>query len=328
MRLKDFGERGVIDLIRKSFPRPPGKVLLGIGDDAAFLRTKGKILVTQDLLVEGHDFVKDLHPPELLGRKSLNVNLSDVAAMGGRPLYAVLGMGLPRTTELDWLKKFLSGFRRAAGRASVSLVGGDLSQAPSVVVSVTVIGEAERIVKRSGARPGDTVFVSGTLGDAAGGLALLESGVRPGQGRETDRLLRAFYDPAPRLELGAALASERLASAMIDISDGLSVDLAHVCEESGVGVEIEVQRIPLSPALRCRSADPLVAALHGGEDFELLFTVRPGKVRRVLELSKKPALTPIGAVTAGRGVFTVDAKGRKRPLPARGYEHFRSKRGA
>jgi thiamine-monophosphate kinase len=328
MRLKDIGERGVIDLIRKSFPAPPDNVLLGIGDDAASVRAGGNVLVTKDLLAEGYDFVAGLHPPELLGRKALNVNLSDIAAMGGRPLYAVLGLGLPRATDLDWLKAFLAGFRRAARKAGVSLVGGDLSQASSIMISVTVIGEAETAVTRSGARPGDRIFVSGTVGDAAAGLALFETGARPGRGRDEDRLLKAFLDPAPRLELGTALAAGHLASAMIDVSDGLSVDLAHIAEASGVAAEIELGAIPLSEALRRRSKDPLAAALHGGEDFELLFTVRPRNVRGVFELGKRFRVTAVGRITPGKGLVAIDARGRRKPLPVRGYEHFRPKRGA
>jgi thiamine-monophosphate kinase len=323
MRLKDLGERGVISRIRRQWAGGGRGVVLGIGDDAALLRGPKRLLVTTDLLIEDVDFRRALHPPRLLGRKALNVNLSDIAAMGGRPLHAVLGLALPRATELAWLEAFLDGFRQAARRTGVMLVGGDISEAPQVMISVTVTGEAVSAVPRSGARPGDALFVSGTLGDAALGMKLLEKGHRPGEKGPAGRLLGAFLDPSPRLELGAALAKKRIASAMIDLSDGLSVDLAHICEESGVGAEIDLGRVPLSPALRRFSDHPLDPALNGGEDFELLFAVRPRNVGRALVLGKRFEITRIGRITRGRRIVTVGTDGKKRPLKVRGYEHFR-----
>ena len=191
------------------------------------------------------------------------------------------------------------------------------------MISVTVTGEAKFPLTRSGARAGDWVFVSGTLGDAAQGFRLLEEGGIQGKGRGAGPLIRAFLDPVPRLELGALLARRRLASAMIDISDGLSVDLAHICEESGVGAEVEESRVPISPALRRLSKDPLALALDGGEDFELLFTVRPAKLATVRQLSSRFKLTMIGRVTAGKRIFLIMSDKKKTPLRAGGFEHFR-----
>jgi thiamine-monophosphate kinase len=322
VKVKDLGERRIIADIRRVFGRRTGGVVLGIGDDAAVVRGPRNLLVTKDLLVEDYDFRKRLHPPRLLGRKSLNVNLSDVAAMGGRPLYAVVGLALPGTTEKTWLDEFLSGLREAAKEGRVALVGGDLSESRAIMISVTVTGSVAGFVARSGARPGDRIFVSGTLGDASQGLRLLERGLRPGRSRDADRLLRAFLDPVPRVELGGVLARRKLASAMIDISDGLSVDLNHICEESGVGAEVDLDRIPVSKALRRFRKDPLTAALNGGEDFELLFTVRPRNVSRVARLAPRFALTEIGRITAGRTLVAIDAAGRMKPLKPRGYEHF------
>jgi thiamine-monophosphate kinase len=323
MRLKDLGERGIISGIRALSNRRRSDIILGIGDDAAVVRAPEKLLITKDLLVEDVDFRRKLHPARLLGRKSLNVNLSDVAAMGGRPRHAVLGLALPGSLDAAWLKDFLAGFREAARRAGVVLIGGDISRARRIVISVTVTGEAELFVPRSGAKPGHWIFVSGTLGDAAQGLRLLEKGFRPGKDRTAGRLLKAFLDPAPRLELGAFLARRKLASAMIDVSDGLSVDLAHICEESGVGALIETALIPISEALRRLRKNPLPLALNGGEDFELLFTVRPRNVPRLLRLARRFAITPIGRVTAGKTILAVDPAGKIKPLPIRGYEHFR-----
>ncbi len=324
MRLNDIGERRLISAVRRSFPAKPAGVVLGIGDDAAVVRGPARLLITHDLLVEDVDFRTALHPPRLLGRKALNVNLSDIAAMGGRPRHVVLGLALPGRTERAWLDAFLAGFKQAARQAGVALVGGDLSAAARIMIAVTVTGEARRFVTRSGARPGDRVFVSGTVGDAAMGLRLLE---RRGAGRRYDRssrrLLRAFLDPAPRLELGTLLARKGLASAMIDVSDGLAVDLAHVLEESRVGAEIDPARIPLSTELRRASARPLDLALHGGEDFELLFTVRPRNLPRLRALGKRFPVTEIGRIVPGRRLLAVGADGAKRPLAAKGYEHFR-----
>jgi len=322
MRLKHLGERRVISRIRRAYGGRKADVVVGIGDDAALVRTPGRLLLTTDLLVEDEDFRRDAHPARLLGRKALNVNLSDIAAMGGRPRHALVAMALPSDLEEDWLRRFMAGFRAAAEEAGVALVGGDLSQAERIMIAVTVTGEAKSPVLRSGARPGDAVFVSGTLGDAAGGLRLLEHGGHRGVVKAVRPLLDAFLDPAPRLELGGLLARRKLASAMIDISDGLSVDLAHICEESRVGAEVEERRVPISPALAHMARDPLAMALNGGEDFELLFTVRPKNVGAVERLRRRFRLSRIGRVTAGRRLVLVRADKTRRPLKAKGFEHF------
>ena len=322
MQLKELGERRVISRIRRAFSERRTDILIGIGDDAALVRAPRSLLMTTDILVEDQDFRRAVHPPRLLGRKALNVNLSDIAAMGGRPLHALVGMAAPGDLEESWLRQFMAGFRSAAREAKVALVGGDLSQADKVMISVTVTGEAKSPVTRSGARVGDWIFVSGTLGDAAQGFRLLEKGGLQGKSRGAGPLLRAFLDPTPRLELGALLARRKLASAMIDISDGLSVDLAHICEESGVGAEIESSRIPLSAALKQFSTDPLVMAMNGGEDFELLFTVRPDKLAAVRKLALRFKLTMIGRVTTGKKVFLVGSDKKKTPLRPEGFDHF------
>jgi thiamine-monophosphate kinase len=231
-------------------------------------------------------------------------------------------MAMPGTVDDAWLRRFMAGFRSAAREAGVALVGGDLSQAEKVVISVTVTGAAPRPVTRSGARPGDGIFVSGTLGDAAGGLRLLEKGGIHGVVKAVEPLLKAFLDPAPRLELGALLARRKLAAAMIDLSDGLSVDLAHVCEESGVGAEVETARVPISEALTKLGKDPLDLALNGGEDFELLFTVRPRNLAAVERLSSRFRLSRIGRITTGRRIALVGPGKKRRPLRPGGFEHF------
>ncbi len=322
MRLRHLGERRVISRIRRTFGQARPDVLLGIGDDAALVRGPERLLLTTDILVEDEDFRLADHPPRLLGRKALNVNLSDIAAMGGRPLHALVGMALPGDIDEGWLRQFMAGFRSAAREAGVALVGGDLSQAGKIMIAVTVTGEAKSPVRRSGAKSGDAIFVSGTLGDAAAGLRLIEKGGIRGVVKPVRPLVEAFLDPAPRLKLGAWLAGKGLASAMIDLSDGLSVDLAHICRESGVGAEVESARIPVSEALTRFARDPLDLALNGGEDFELLFTVRPAKTGAVEALASRFALTRIGSITAGRTIRLVGADGKKTPLRAGGFEHF------
>ena len=322
MRLKDLGERRVIARIRRAFGEPRTDIPIGIGDDAAVVKAPGSLLLTTDILIEDEDFRRAVHPPRLLGRKALNVNLSDVAAMGGRPLHALVGMAMPGDIEEGWLLRFMAGFRSAACEAGVALVGGDLSRADKIMISVTVTGEAKSPVTRCGARPGDSIFVSGTLGDAAQGLRLLEGGGLRGTGKAARTLVKAFLDPTPRLELGRLLARKKLASAMIDISDGLSVDLAHIGEESGVGADVEASRIPISAALRRLAADPLATALDGGEDFELLFTVRPEALAAVEALASDFKLTRIGRIIAGRRIFLIAPNKKKKPLRTGGFEHF------
>lgn len=328
MRVSDVGERALIDRIRRraggrKAGAGGGGVILGIGDDAAVVRGPRRLLLTTDMLVEDCDFRKPSFPAFLLGRKSLNVNLSDIAAMGGRPLHAVVGMAIPGGTDDCWVGDFLAGFRSAAAEFGVALVGGDLSEAPKIMISVTVTGEAGKFVTRAGAKAGDTIYVSGHLGDAAAGFRLIEAGRRPARRGGEAALFRAFLDPAPRLALGAALARGGLASAMIDISDGLSVDLSHICEESRVGAEIDLARLPVSSPLRRVVSDPLPLALNGGEDFELLFTVRKPHLAAVERLAKRFPITAIGRIVRGRGIVAVDVEGSRKHLKVKGWEHFR-----
>jgi thiamine-monophosphate kinase len=322
MKLRSLRERELISSIRKGFSARGRNLVLGIGDDAAVVSgAKGLYLLTTDLLIEDVHFITSLHPPHYLGRKSLNVNLSDIAAMGGRPTFALLGLALRKGLGRAWVRSFLGGLKAAAGEAGVALIGGDISAAKRTVVSVTIIGEAGSPIRRSGARPGDLIFVSGCLGDAAAGLRLLRRGYRLGKDSQADCLLRAFLDPVPQLALGQALSRLKAASSMIDTSDGLSVDLLHLCEESGSGAEIDLGLLPLSPAIRALEKKPERLALHGGEDYQLLFTSSPDRLAGILALQKKFAFHRIGRMTRRKGIFTIDREGRRRLLKAKGYEH-------
>jgi len=326
LKLRDLGERVLIRAIRKDFSKPGKDLILGIGDDAAVIKAGEKSLIlTTDVLIEDSHFIRTLQPAFWLGRKSLNVNLSDIAAMGGTPRYALLGLGLPPTVDTRWVGEYFKGFRSATKESGVLLIGGDLSQAAAVFISVTAIGEGRTIIRRSGARPGDFIFASGSLGDAAGGLRLLRRGFKLGQDKRADPLLKAFLDPVPQVELGLRLANSRLATSMIDSSDGLSVDLLHLCEESDLGAEVELGRLPISAQLWDFEKDPYPLALHGGEDYQLVFTVSPAKYRAALALSKKIAVTPIGRMTKAKGIYLIDQNGKKKILPAKGYQHFKSR---
>ena len=275
MSQDSLSEKNLIADLRKRFASDDRNISLGIGDDAAVVRVgEGLLAVTKDMLIQDVHFFAD-HPPELLARKSLSVNLSDCAAMGANPRFALFGLGLPGDTDPDWVERYLHGLEGITAEFDVRVIGGDISAAPKILISVTLLGEGDRFVQRGGAEPGHSVYVSGLLGEASQGLELARRGIRWGAGAESDRFLKAFYDPIPQVDLGRRLAAHRVASAMIDLSDGLSVDLGHLCRECGTGAEVEAASLPISPELRKAAPSALRMALHGGEDYGLLFAVSP-----------------------------------------------------
>ena len=326
MKLERLEETELIRAIRKEFAVLRRGLILGIGDDAAVLKEGKKYLIlTKDLLIEDIHFITALHPPRLLGKKSLNVNLSDIAAMGGSPKYALLGLSLPSRTPLNWLEEYFSGFNLACRQWGVALIGGDVSQSQKITISVTVVGQGKNIIARKGAKPGHLIFVSGYLGDAKQGFLLLRKGFKLGDNKKAETLLRAFLDPSPQLHLAQELSRHKLASSMIDTSDGLSVDLFHLCEESRCGAEVEKERLPISPQLRFWQKKPFDFALHGGEDYQLLFSVPPRNMESVLRLRKKYRLTCIGRFIRKKGLYILDQNRKKKPLPVRGYQHFKAR---
>ena len=313
---------------------------LGIGDDAAVLRQMAgqETVITTDLLVEEIDFLRGTTPPKLLGHKALAVSLSDIAAMGARPRYALISIGLPVDVwNSSFVDEFYEGFFALADEFDVTLIGGDVSRTPErIVIDSIVIGECARgrAVLRGGARPGDHIFVTGSLGGAAAGLRLLLRGARLGalpeskrEARTTEKLLLRHLSPMPRVGWGVALGHERLATAMIDLSDGLSSDLAHLCEESGVGALIESARIPVDTYVSrlCgrRALDPLMLALHGGEDFELLFTVDPHDLARLPARVDGVPVTYIGDIVDHPCRIRILEGTQVWDLEAKGFEHFR-----
>ena len=309
-------------------------VLLGIGDDAALLKVPAghELVVTADTLNAGVHFPADA-PPADIGWKALAVNLSDLASMGARPAWCTLSLSLPGD-DTAWLDAFLDGFLGLADTHAVALVGGDTTRGP-LSIAVTAMGwvEAGAALRRDGARPGDDVWVTGTLGDAAAALVLggyvpipLDGVTMPVVEAGNAAALRArLARPAPRVAVGRALAG--LAHACVDVSDGLLADLGHICRRSGVGAEIELARLPASPALRAAYADDeLRAALQaaGGDDYELCFsasTAAREAVARALEQAGTTG-TRIGRITDGDGVRALAADGSPwRPFRG-GYVHF------
>lgn len=311
--------------------RAGGGVRVGIGDDAAVLAGEGRRdwVVTTDLLIEGVHFLPRWQPAAAVGWKALARSLSDIAAMGARPRYALVALGVPSVTPSRWVKDFFAGLGRLARRFGVKLAGGDLSSAPQVVGDVQVIGEVERgrAILRRGAQPGGVVCVSGTLGFAALGLASLRHRAAV-TNHFLQRAVRAHTYPTPRLALAQALVRRFQVKAMIDLSDGLSSDLARLCQASGVGARIYADRVPAvalpSEVRRRIRANAMDLALDGGEDYELLFVLSKDEARRLPKKLAGVKLTPIGEITRERQRILVEPSGQEVPLVARGWDHFRS----
>ena len=313
------------ELIRRFFtPRTTHTVLAG-GDDAALIAvTPGfELAVSTDMLIAGRHFFENAEPYGI-GHKSLAVNLSDLAAMGARPGWATLSLALPQA-DADWLERFSLGFLELARAHDVDLIGGDTTRGP-LAICVQIMGEvaAGKALRRSGARAGDDLWVSGTLGDAAIGLAHLHGDFEL-RAHDRDHALKRLDLPQPRVALGQALLG--VATGAIDISDGLIADVGHVAEASGVRAVIEWESVPLSSAAGPNRQHPVVqqCALAGGDDYELAFTA-PSSARKVLgQLGAKlgVALTRIGHVEAGDGVTVLDKGGKPLVLPEAGFDHFR-----
>ncbi len=324
-RVREVGEFGLIGRVAGRVGRASLPTTLGIGDDAALLAPPAgfEVATTTDMLLEGVHFLRGKTPPADLGWKSLAASLSDLAAMGAVPVQAFLSLGLPADAVVEEVDSFLDGFLEAAAAGGAVLAGGDtVSSRSGWAVSVTAIGLVEegRALRRDRARPGDTLFLSGPVGDSAAGLDLL-LGKLDLPVATAAALVRAHQRPPFEIALGRALVAAGGRCA-IDVSDGVLADLGHVLERSGVGARVDADRIPLSPALReageAAGTDPLRWALAGGEDYRLLFTLEPGR-----EGGMDP-LFPIGEITEEAGLVLLRG-GREVPAPKRGgYDHFPS----
>ena len=305
-------------------------VSLGIGDDAALFHPKPgfETILTSDWFLEGIHFLREKHPPDAVGWKSLARAVSDIAAMGGTPRCFLLSLALPNSCTRRWLDLFLGGLRRASSKFQCVLAGGDTTRQDEILINVTVAGEvpARRAVLRSGANPGDLLFVSGRLGEAELGLQI----VRRAKGRasKNNPHTKKHLYPEPRLALGQWLSKTGLASAMMDLSDGLSSDLPRLCAASNVGARLEKVRIPQvhTPALaREYGCEPMQLALHGGDDYELLFTVPRRKEKGLPKTFNGVSLTAIGEITRDRKLLVLDESGLDSPLIPGGWDPFQKK---
>ncbi len=326
-------ERELIEQVRAMTGAAGGDLVLGIGDDCAVIkRDESRVwLLTMDTLVESVHFNRSWHPPLELGQKTVAVNVSDIAAMGGRPLFALLSLGLPEGFSESWSMDLCQGISRACRHYGCLLVGGDtVRTVDGVSLTLAVIGEmdTDRVLYRSGAGPGDTVWVSGPLGWSAAGLALLKSGKSVAK-PAFQPLVRSHLVPRARTDLGPLLAESGLVHAMMDLSDGLATDLSHLCAASGVGARVEEERLPGGPELAAAAEllhrDRTGWMIGGGEDYELLFTAPAAADEELERLASGAGCTiyRVGTIESGQGVRLAGRSGRVRDITFRGYDHFR-----
>lgn len=330
--VEKIGEKGIIrELFLKNVPPSP-LLEVGPGDDAAVFRQEGKkTVVTTDMLVEDVHFDLAYHSPELLGEKSIRVSLSDIAAMGATPLAAFIAVGMPSASEISFVRAFALGLKRALRRYGVILGGGDTVRADKFIVSATLIGELSGpSVTRRGAKMGDSIYISGIPGLSHLGFLLLKDGLtmRETRSRAEREAMARHLCPEVDVSLGRFIQRRGLASAMIDTSDGIYADLGHILEESEVGATIDLSKVPVSGKLRKLASrfgnDWVDVALFGGEDYHLLFTVKPEKEKMLSRWSGKTGLYKIGSVDRKRGIY-LDKTGRIVKLASRAkpfFEHF------
>ncbi len=323
-----WSERRLIERIRQASESSDKGLLKSIGDDCCEVISHGSFLISTDSLVDGIHFDRLFHPPHLLGRKSIAVNLSDIAAMGGKPRFILLSLCLPVDLEWEWITSWLDGVLEILEEFECVLIGGDTVKAKELVVTVTVLGEPVNTgaIYRNTAKEGDSVWVSGPLGSAGCGLMLLShEQQQPGViGLDSfGTLINAHLDPKPEIELGQKLAGSGMVTAMQDISDGLATDLAHICKASNVSAYIQAEQLPFLPELP-EAATVLKAEvedllLRSGEDYQLVFTVKQGKEEDFMECIQ--GVVRVGAIRSGKGVFLERENGTIEDISYQGYEH-------
>jgi len=328
-------ERQLIERIQRSLKPPRGHSALvkGIGDDCAVLRLPAghEALVTTDFSLEGVHFRREWHAAEVVGHRCLTRGLSDIAAMGGQPIAAFLSLALPVGLDQKWVDGFLRGFTALAKNFGVELAGGDTAQSPGgVLADIMLLGSVPRgkAVLRSGAKVGDDIYVTGRLGVGLAALNRLLAGEEPARVLR-DKTARKHFRPAPRIEVGQYLRERKLACSMIDISDGLSTDLKHICDESGVSAWVAEEAIPVA------SGATLEDALHGGDEYELVFTARPAKHKSIPKSIAGVPITWIGTVTSddsgerkrtgGHKIWLMNNERGRSELKPKGWEHFTKK---
>lgn len=326
MRLNELGENRILQKIKKLFGQPLNPNVIGIGDDAAVipLLNKENLIITTDSLIEDIDFLRDHIPSKALGHKALAVNLSDLAGMGSRPRFAFLSLALPSNLTEAWIDDFLDGFHALSQQHSVELLGGDLSQSPNAIcINVTLLGEAlsHRFKLRSQAKPGDLIYVSGNLGDSAGGLKAIVQ--EKGSSEAFQHLIEQHYWPKPQVKQGHWLAQFAEVHAMMDVSDGLHADLPKILEASQCGARIDLEKLPFSPQLKHAAREmnwnSLELALCGGEDFCLLFTADP----QFFASNASPySFHCIGEITPHPKDLIYQKNGVPQSLQLKSFEHF------
>lgn len=333
MKFSEIGEFGFIESIKKECITSLKGVIKGIGDDCAvFGPYSGRVLLfTADMLVEDIHFLTDKITPYQLGWKAIAVNLSDIAAMGGRPLFALTSLGIPVEYDVEAIQGLYKGMKDICGHYRVNILGGDTVASPDkLVINISLVGDAKEneVLYRSDARPGDKIYLTGNVGDSAAGLKILKNEISPPKSIG-NHFIKVHNEPKPLIETGRIIATSGLASAMIDLSDGLLSDLGHICKESGAGAMLLRDKIPLSSELKLLASlanfNPLDLALSGGEDYLLLITVPEEKIQDLELLSKDKRLSPlylIGEIREKEGIGMVNNDGSAEEIDPMGFNHF------
>jgi thiamine-monophosphate kinase len=332
VKMEDIGEFGFIRSIQDNCIFSPSRIIKGIGDDCAVVGPyDGRVfLITTDLLIEDIHFILEKIPPEHLGEKAVNVNLSDIAAMGGKALNVFVSLAIPKRVDVKAIYSLYRGIKSVCKAHNINILGGDTSASPDrLMISITVIGEAPQgeVLLRSGASPGDSIYLTGTIGDSAAGLKLIkEEATAPGP--IASRLIEAHNRPVPFLNAGRMVGRSGLASAMIDLSDGLLLDLSHICEQSHVGACIFQGALPLSQELTTMAEinrlNPYDLAMSGGEDYRLLICVPPKNTGKFQEMFGEDAqVFCIGEITDHQGIEVIKSDNTKEQLNIKGFDHFK-----
>ncbi len=332
MQLKEIGEFGFIDRFKPHFNDLLNEGLMGIGDDCAIIHANDEedYIITTDLLMEDVHFIRDSISPFQLGYKSLAVNLSDIAAMGGIPVASFLSFAIPKDLDVEYLDQFMEGYHELSKKYNTALLGGDTTKSlKHLAINVAVIGKCAKgkARKRSDAKVGDVICVTGNLGDSAGGLQYLLDGINADK---NDYLINKHHQPEPQINEGIFLSQQIGVNAMMDISDGISSDLKHILKASKVSAEVEIKSLPISEVLRNESVknnwNAIEMATSGGEDYELLLTVKSEEffqIQRDFEKEFNKPLIKIGAITKGNPVIHWTDKGKVVELSSTGFNHFK-----
>ena len=333
MRLNEIGEFGFIESIKGQCNISSKNVIKGIGDDCAVIKTDSDrvFLFTTDMLVEGVHFLMDKITPYQLGWKAVAVNLSDIAAMGGKPLFAIVSLAMPVKINVELIHELYRGMKDICANFGVNIVGGDTVASPDkLIINISLLGDGEEnmILYRHGAKRGDKIYLTGNIGDSSVGLKILKNEIFD-IGDSRNHFIKAHNEPQPLIQTGMSISNSKLAHAMIDLSDGLLSDLGHICEESKVGASIFEDRIPISKELKLLSSrenfSPLEHALLGGEDYILLFTAPERNTPALKQLSREKIISPlfmIGEITGEKGMRVVGKNGKFRAVSPKGFDHF------